>query len=143
MRDYRFPDFQLATYNSKVTYSTQDDTSMTLHVGTKNWHEECAEMASAIAEIDFDVAFLSCASYSMYLGNFIKNRMGKKALYLGGTLSPMFNIYAPRYDFDYFNDLMNLDFQIDAVENAHVEHLAAGRSTQSEALNAYFGRRPR
>ena len=142
IRGYRFPDFQLVTYTSNVTYSTQDDTSITLQVVTKNWHEECAAMTGAIAEIDFDVAFLSCASYSMYLGDFIKNSMGKKALYLGGVLNVLFNIYGGRYEGGY-DEILNLDCQIDAVENAHIEHLTAGRSAQTEALNAYFGKRPR
>lgn len=142
LKDCRFPDFQLATYNTKVTYSTQDDTGITLQVSTKNWHEECAEMADAIAKIDFDVALLSCGSYSMYLGHFIKNSMGKKALYLGGVLNVLFNIYGGRYEGGY-DEILNLDCQIDAVENAHIEHLAAGRSARSEALNAYFGKRSR
>ena len=79
----------------------------------------------------------------MYLGDFIRNSLGKKALYLGGMLKPMFNIYGQRYDYAYLNDLMNLECQIDALENQDYEHLQGGRSRQSEALQAYFGIRPR
>jgi len=141
IKGYRFPEFELATYNSNVTYSTAGDTTATLGVTTRNWHEECLRMAHDIAEIDFDIALLSCASYALFLGDFIRNRLRRTALYMGGVLSPMFNIYGPRYDDEHFNGLMNLERQIDPIENEEVERLQGGRSRHSEALHAYFGRR--
>jgi len=143
IKGYRFPDFRLATCDAPVTYSTPADSRATLRVTTRNWHEQCEVMASGIAGIDFDIALLSCASYSMYLGDFIRNSLGKKALYLGGMLNPMFNIYGHRYDYAYLNDLMNLDCQIDALENEDFAHLQGGRSVANEAFQAYFGTRPR
>jgi hypothetical protein len=142
IKDYEFPDFRLATYKSNMTCNARADTDVALHVATRNWHEECEKMARGIAELDFDIAFLSCASYSIYLGNFVKNTLGKKALYLGGILNAVFNIYGRRYDTAFFNSLVNLDAQIDPVENADVAHFAAG-SIQSEALQAFFGNRSR
>lgn len=142
IKGYRFPDFQLATCSSPITYSTPTDSKATLRVVTGNWHEECQVMASRIAEIQFDIALLSCASYTMFLGDFIRSTLGKKAIYLGGMLNPMFNIYGRRYDTAFFNDLMNLEWQIDALENPDVEHLVGGRGVPSEALEAYFGIRP-
>jgi hypothetical protein len=141
IKGYRFPDFRLETFNTKVTYSTFTDTQESLGVETRNWHEECRLLAQKVAAVDFDIALLSCASYSVYLGDFIKNTLGKQALYLGGVLNVIFNIYGERYDTPYYNGLVNLECQIDPIENADVQGLAAGRTAPNESLNAYFGTR--
>ena len=139
--DYEFPDFDLVTYRSPVTYCTSDDTKETLGITTNNWHEECRRMADDIGDLDFDIALLSCASYSMYLGNFIRHDLGRKAIYMGGILNVLFNIYGERYDTPFFNGFVRRDTQIEAFENDDVASLRGGRASPNEALRAYFGTR--
>lgn len=141
--DYQFPEFDLVTYASPITYNTLGDDQQTLGISTANWHEECQRMSEEIAELEFDIAFLSCASYSMYLGDFISQSMQKKAVYVGGVLNVLFNIYGERYDTPYFNSLMREEAQIEAFENDDVAQLKGGWGRESEALRAYFGKRKR
>jgi hypothetical protein len=139
--DYQYPEFDLVTYTSPVTYCTWDDTKETLGVSTNNWHEECHRMADEIADLSFDVALLSCASYSMYLGDFIRQSLGRTAIYTGGILNVMFNIYGERYDTPFFRGFMRADTQIEAFENDDVATLRGGRARPGESLRGYFGRR--
>lgn len=140
---YRFPSFELLTFTSPVTYSTASDSALTLNVATRNWHEECERMANEIAGLEFDVALLSCGSYATALGDFVRHELGKKAVYLGGMLNVMFNIYGERYDTPFFDSLVNLDTRIDALENDELASVRGGRGLQNEAMRAYFGRAPR
>lgn len=137
--DYEFPNFELKTYTTKITYNLPTDTKETLQVETNSWHEQCELMASEIEKIDFDIAFLSCSSYGMFLGNFIKNKLQKKAIYLGGTLNLIFNIYGERYKNDYLKYGCNTDYTLNPFENSEILHLNAGRMYFNESLNAYFG----
>lgn len=143
--NYKFPEFELKTYNTKITYNTSGDTKESLGLTTNNWHEECQRLAEEIKNIDFDVALLSCASYAMFLGNYIKFSMGKKAIYLGGVLNVYFNIYGGRFSQSGHNSYydvsgLNPEYQIDPFENEDIENIKGGRKTPSEALNAYFGK---
>jgi len=112
--------------------------------GTNNWHEMCELMIGEIENIEFDIALLSCAMYSMYLGEKIKNKLNKKAIYLGGMLNPMFNIYGNRYDDPYFDAVNNLKYRIEAIE---YKKIRVAQEAMSQALaqypcesyNAYFG----
>jgi hypothetical protein len=121
------------------------DNKHTLNVETSNWHEECQRMTEDIRHIDFDVAFLSCASYSMFLGNFIKDVLGKKSIYLGGIVNAYFNIYGGRYaHMEKFHNIfsnagLNLEYQIDPLELADIDKINSGRGKITESLSAYFG----
>lgn len=145
-KDYSYPNFQLLTYNSKITYSDHPmDNKHTLNVETSNWHEECQQMAEDIRHIDFDVALLSCASYSMFLGNFIRDVLGKKSIYLGGIVNAYFNIYGGRYaSMEKFHNIfsdagLNLEHRIDPLELEDIHKINSGRGKTTESLNAYFG----
>lgn len=147
-KDYKYPNFKLLTYNSKITYSNHpNDNKNTLDVKTANWHEECQRMAEDIKSIDFDMAFLSCASYSMYLGNFIRDVLEKKALYLGGILNAYFNIYGGRFgSMEKFQHIFSnaglyLEHQIDPLELSDIDKINSGRGKKTESLAAYFGSR--
>jgi hypothetical protein len=130
----------MGTYNTNITYNTDEDTKESLKITTDNWHQECERMASQIQHIDFDVALLSCASYSMFLGDYIKNVMGKKAIYLGGILNVYFNIFGGRYKKYYDKYGLNPLFQINALENEEIHDIKGGKSQGwNETLNAYFG----
>jgi len=97
----------------------------------------------AYALSEFDVALLSCGSYATALGDFVRHELGKKAVYLGGMLNVMFNIYGERYDTPFFDSLVNLDTRIDALENDELASVRGGRGLRNEAMRAYFGRAPR
>jgi hypothetical protein len=87
---------------------------------------------------------LSCGSYAMYLGDFIRHKLNKKALYLGGVLNMIFNIYGGRYNQPGYVRLgqsvgLNLESQINPFENKDIEHIKSGRNFKTESLKAYFG----
>ena len=142
--NYKLPNFDLLTYNTKVTYSDKGDNSLALNVSTRNWLEEAERMAEEISTLEFDIALLSCGSYAMYLGNFIKQKLKKKSLYLGGVLNMLFNIYGGRYNHKGYKRLMQSvgltpDSQINPFENKEIENIKSGRNFKTESLNAYFG----
>jgi hypothetical protein len=119
-----------------VLYNYNTVSKETLGVTTNNWEDEWHRMAEAISKLDFDVAWLSCASYANVLGDFIAHKMGKKAIYIGGMLNMFFNIYGGRYT-SYTG--RNLQYNLDPIENKEIEHLVAGRHNEYECINAYFG----
>lgn len=142
--DYTFPNFDLLTYNTKITYSDEDDNQSILNVNTTNWADEAALMAEEIAKLDFDIALLSCGSYAMYLGDFIRYNLKKKSLYIGGILNMLFNVYGGRYNQPGYVRLaqsvgLNLESQINPFENKDIEHIKSGRNFKTESLKAYFG----
>lgn len=140
-KNYTFPDFELITYNTSITYNNEFDTEESLNIKTRNWNDECNRMALDIELLDFDIALLSCGSYAMFLGDFIKTKMSKKAIYVGGILNVYFGIYGGRYDLPFFNDQLNLEYQIEAFENKNINQIKGGRLSNSESINAYFGKK--
>lgn len=136
--DYTFPDFELLTYKSPVTWSTMEDTQETMGLTTNNWHEELARMNEGISKLDFDIAFLSCGSYAAQTGHFIRHEMGRSAVYTAGSLNLLFNIYGKRFGTPPYS---RPDTQIDAFENDEVARLKGGRTFPNEAMGAYFGKR--
>jgi len=140
--NYTFPNFDLVTYNTNITYNFFKDTKEFLGVNTNNWHEECDAISAGISKLDFDIALLSCGGYSMPVGNYIDKVMKRKAVYLGGILNVMFNIYGKRYDTTFFNSLVNREYQITSIENDKVFKAMDGNEFRTEAFNAYFGRKP-
>lgn len=138
---YKYPDFMLLTYTTKITYNNYEDSKEKLCLTTEHWHEECLKIKKDISAIDFDIAFLSCGSYAMPIGSFIKTELNKKAIYLGGIINVLFNIYGSRYDTAFFNNIVNIDSQIEPFENKLITEIRGGRLAKSESLNAYFGKK--
>jgi hypothetical protein len=96
-------------------------------------------MADEISKIDFDIAFLSCGSYALYLGDFIAEKLKKTSFYLGGVLNVIFNIESGRYNnSEYYRNLMNMEYQIKAFEKDDYKNISAGRGINSEGFRAYF-----
>lgn len=142
--DRVFPDFDLLTYNTKITYSDENDDRSILNVDTNNWTQESTRMCEDIAKLDFDIALLSCGSYAMCVGDFISHTLKKKSLYIGGILNMLFNIYGGRYNQPGYVRLaqsvgLNPEYQISAFENKDIEHMKSGRNFKTESLKAYFG----
>jgi hypothetical protein len=95
-------------------------------------------MCDEINTLDFDIALLSCASYAVYLGDFISKKMNKKAIYIGGPLNVFFCIRAERYTNSFYLNIMNEQRIITAFEKDFYNHISGGRSTKSEGFRAYF-----
>lgn len=141
IKGFEYPDFELLTYNTNITYNDPSDSKSSISVETENWHEECAKITKEISNLNFDIAFLSCGSYAMPVGSFIKSELNKKAIYVGGILNVLFNIYGKRYDTSFFNGLVNIEYQIVPFENRKIIKIKGGRQADNESLNAYFGTR--
>ena len=137
LNNYILPDFELLTYNTPITYNNEDGNI--INVSTNNWFEQCELMANEIRKIDFDIAFLSCGSYALYLGDFIAEQLGKTSFYLGGILNVIFNIAGSRYNnCEFYRNFMNMSNQIDAFETEEYSNISAGRGINSEGFKAYF-----
>lgn len=139
LKNYIFPNFELKTCTTNLTWQHDNDTKEKLGLITNNWHEECDRLSEEISKIDFDIAFLSCGSYAMHLGYFLKNVLRKKSIYIGGVLNVMFAIYGGRYDCDYYMKFHTPGYLIDPFENENAKKITAGRNWKTESLNAYFG----
>ncbi len=138
LKNYVYPDFELVTYDTPITYNNEKDSLS--HIETNNWLEQCQKMENDIMKLEFDIALLSCASYSMYLGNVISKKMNKKAIYIGGIMNIFFNIYGRRYaNRPVYDNLKNLEYEIEALEKSEkCDVLFGGKDIKSESLLAYF-----
>jgi hypothetical protein len=63
-----------------------------------NWIETINIMCNDISKLDFDIALISCGGYALLLGSFIKNKMNKSAIYIGGGLQLFFGVAGKRWD---------------------------------------------
>ena len=66
--------------------------------GINSWGSALEYQKQQIAKIDFDVAFLSCGAYGLPIGRFIKSKLGKKAVVVGGVLQLYFDIIGKRWE---------------------------------------------
>ena len=66
-----------------------------------SWIETFNIMCKDIEKIDFDIALLGCGGYGILLCNFIKNNMGKSAIYIGGGIQLMFGVMGKRWENDW------------------------------------------
>lgn len=76
----------------------------------KSWFAALDKMEDDISRIDFEVALLGCGAYGMPLGAFIKTKLCKKAVHIGGALQLLFGIKGKRWErkeFDYLHKLYN------------------------------------
>jgi len=141
---YTLPSCEFLTVNSPVTYNVDDWICESVEAD-RNWFDSAERLFESVSSIDFDVAFLACGSYAMYLGENIKTHLGKKSIYIGGTLSNLFGLYNDRYSAT-GHDLsaVNPDFRITPVENdKYLRSLKNGpKFKQSEGLRAYFNSDP-
>ena len=64
----------------------------------KDWMETMRIMCADISKLDFDVALLGCGGYGLPLCDFIKTRLGKSAIYIGGGLQLMFGVMGRRWE---------------------------------------------
>jgi hypothetical protein len=62
-----------------------------------SWIETYDIMCDDIKKIDFDIALLSCGGYGMLLGSFIKDKLNKSGIYIGGGLQLLFGVIGQRW----------------------------------------------
>ena len=55
-------------------------------------------MCNDISKIEFDIALLGCGGYGLPLCNYIKTKLGKSAIYIGGGLQLLFGVTGSRWD---------------------------------------------
>ena len=137
---FAFPECTFVTLDSPITYNT-DDWICEDSDKSETWFDVADRMFERIKTEDFDVAWLSCGSYAMYLGHRIKRDLGKKAIYMGGMTNVFFNIYNFRYSSTgHDRAVINPDMQIVSLENSK---FYTDRNTKnfpySEGIKAYFG----
>jgi hypothetical protein len=137
-RTFRYPAFELVTYDTPITYNNAEDVrNGAITCRTSNWVDELELMKQDICKIDFDIALLSCGSYAGPLGVEIAS-MGKKAIYVGGVLNVMFNIFGQRYDTKFVSSIINPETTIDALETSELMARSGGKAWANEALRAYL-----
>ena len=64
----------------------------------KNWLETFIIMCNDISKLDFDIALLGCGGYGVPLCNFIKTKMNKSSIYIGGGLQLLFGVMGKRWE---------------------------------------------
>jgi hypothetical protein len=73
-----------------------------------NSFETANYIFNLIKKIEFDVAIISCGSYSLILSNLIRKELNKDIITLGNELSFIFGIVGKRskniYNYDYNNE---------------------------------------
>lgn len=137
---FKFPNCSFITYQTPITYNTDDSISEYFKNVTKeynNWMELSQKMCEEINDLEYDIAFITAGIYSMNFGNFIKQQ-GKKAIYIGGMLNVLFNIYGSRYDNKFFNNLVNKEYQVEVMDDFN--DLIDNKSlfVKNEVLGAYM-----
>jgi hypothetical protein len=63
-----------------------------------DWFETFTIMCNDIKNIDFDIALLGCGGYGLPLCDFIKSKLNKGAIYVGGGLQLMFGVMGKRWE---------------------------------------------
>ena len=140
-QDYKFPNFKLKVCKSPMTLNTTFS-DIEGNTETSCWHDELNLMLEKISAVDFDVALLSCGSYATPAAHFIKTKLGKKAIYMGGPALPMFNIDSKRYRIynTPFYKNRSLRYMLSVVEQGSYSYLKKMKKVtrELEGYDAYF-----
>ena len=87
--------------------------------GFDDWFSALNFMYDEIVKQDFDVAIIGAGAYGMPLANFIKMKMGKTAIHMGGATQILFGIKGKRWhDFPKVKALFN-EFWISPSSSEH------------------------
>jgi hypothetical protein len=134
-KDYEYPDFDLLTLATPITYSDLPRE----YYPHADWFETTEALKGQLRELEFDIALLACGSYAVPLGLFIEQELGRQAIYVGGVLQLFFGIMGRRYDNPFFLDQINPDKFILPVERSkYLGHVTVAHDTPRDAFGAYF-----
>lgn len=136
--EFRFPQCVFKTLQTPITYNTED---WMCSEQEGCWFDTAELIFERIQSIDFDIAWLSCGSYAMYLGDRIKRDLGKKSIYTGGMINVFFNLYNFRYSSTgHDTSVINPEYQIQSFETEKLwTENNLSRFPFSEGLRAYLG----
>lgn len=67
------------------------------HYIHNDWLETFRIMCNDIEKLEFDIALLGCGGYGLPLCNFIKTKMNKSSIYIGGGLQLLFGVMGHRW----------------------------------------------
>jgi hypothetical protein len=63
-----------------------------------DWFETFCIMCKDISKLDFDIALLGCGGYGLPLCNYIKTKLNRSAIYIGGGLQLLFGVFGKRWE---------------------------------------------
>jgi hypothetical protein len=103
-----------------------------------DWFAALDYMKDEISKCDFDIAILGCGAYGMPLCAHIK-RMGKKAIYMGGSSQLLFGIKGKRWEnLPEFKEIINEHF-VRPAENEKPENWEKSKSLiDSNSVGGYW-----
>ena len=106
-RDRLFPDrCVLPKFELKTLKAVQSIVGTP--VSFSDWFEAQDYMREQISKIDFDTAIIGAGGYGLPLASFIKTKLNKKAVHLGGATQIVFGIKGKKWVEDpVFKDLFN------------------------------------
>jgi len=91
-----FKDKPIFLENQHFVYYQSFQTHGDNHIHN-DWKETFSIMCKDIEKIDFDIALLGCGGYGLPLCNFIKSKLNKSAIYIGGGLQLLFGVMGERW----------------------------------------------
>ena|SRR5436190_13288410 len=134
-KDYNYPDFDLRTLDTPITYSGLPKE----YYPHRDWFETAEALKAKVKDAEFDIALLACGSYAVPLGVFIERQLRRQAIYVGGVLQLFFGVMGRRYDNPFFISQINTDTFILPIERSkYLDHVTVKENTPREAFGAYF-----
>ena len=115
------PAFEPIVYKAVQTLSHEDK-----RFGS--WFEALDTMKNDISGLNFDIALIGAGAYGLPLASFVKTRMSKTAIHLGGALQVLFGIRGKRWDnMPEFEDFINANWMYPLdQDNPTFGHLVDG-----------------
>jgi len=92
-----FKDKEIFHSEQKFDFYKCYQTSAGNHIHS-NWLETFTIMCNDIKKLDFDIAMLGCGGYGVPLCDYIKRKLNKSAIYIGGGLQLMFGVMGKRWE---------------------------------------------
>ena len=133
--EFEYPEYELLTYNTPITYAGLPPD----FYPDQDWFETVERIKGDLCNLEFDIALMSCGAYSMPLGLYIRDILGKKAIYVGGCLQLFFGITGRRYQDPYFIDQIDPSAFIFPLERERFLPFAnVGPKTVVEAFGGTF-----
>lgn len=92
-----YDDCNIFTDDQEFIYYKSFQTSVGNHIH-EDWNETLDIMCNDIKHLDFDIALLGCGSYGVPMCHYIKSKLHKSAIYIGGGLQLLFGVKGTRWE---------------------------------------------
>lgn len=94
----------------------------------KDWKEHFDIFCNTLDNIDFDIALVSCGGYGMITSNYIKHKLNKIAIYVGGPLQLFFGIKGGRWNnYPWYNEYWIEPLKKDIPKNRDLVEMYEGK----------------